>query len=322
MKSVLSIIALSLLAAVIVPLGFGEYGIILATEILVWMLFAISFDLILGYAGMLSIAHSLFFGLGAYTVILLSRSFDANLVLLLLSAILVAAIAGVIVGAISVRAVSHSFIVVTLIFSQVGFLVALSWRSLTGGDDGINVKAINTDMLGWHLDLTNASNAFLFCLVVVTVSYLLLRRIVNSPLGDAFVAVRENSDRAALLGYNVVLIRLAAFTIGAIFAGMAGALYASVFRYANADLFKWVVSGDAIIWTVVGGMGTLIGPALGTAVLIVVRDQVSVVSPELYLVFVGSLIIVAAVFAPRGIMGWLAPGLVTLKDRLFGRSKN
>lgn len=313
MRSVLLVAGLSLLAAVLVPMS-GEYGTLLATEILIWMLFAVSFDLVLGYAGMLSIAHSLFFGLGAYTVVLLSRNFDVGLISALVSAVLVAAAAGTVVGAVAVRVISHSFIVVTIIFSQVGYLVAMSWRSVTGGDDGLNVATLSLNLLGWNFNLGDSRVGFLFCLVVVAACFLLLRRIVNSPLGDAFVAIRENPDRAALLGYNVALIRLAAFAIGAVFSGVAGSLYASVFRYANADLFKWVVSGDAIIWTVIGGMGTLFGPAIGAAVLIVVKDHMGSVSPELYLIFVGLLIIVASIFAPRGIVGWLKPAMAAWKN--------
>ncbi len=299
------VLAVFAVAALLLPRILDDFGLMLATEILVWGLFAMSFDLVLGYTGMLSIAHSLFFGVGAYSIALMATRAGAGPFAGTAVAAAATLLLGLVVGAISVRVRGHSFIVVTLIFSQVFYFVAMSWKSVTAGNDGISFSLQALRLAGLEVPIETPVQKLLFALGFVALAYTALQRIVRLPLGRVFEAVRENGARAELLGYNVRRLRLVAFVIAGLFAGLSGALYGTLFEYANADFFSWVVSGDAIVWTVLGGMGTLVGPLLGATLLVIVKEGLSSWWPEGYQILVGVAIIVAAVFAPEGLVGTL-----------------
>lgn len=273
----------------------------LASEVLIFALFAVSYDLVLGYGGMLSFGHAAFFGIGAYsTGIILIRLFP-SIPLALAGAVAVSSLAAAFVGYASIRRHGIYFTMVTLAFAQMFYFIAFKWTSLTGGDDGL--QRVPRPNLG-PVDLHSEMNLYYFILIMVAVSLLVIVRVVNSPLGTALQAIRENRDRAMSIGYNVDRFRLIAFIISGFFAGLAGGLYALLLNMVPLGSLHWTTSGEVVVMNITGGMGTLFGPAVGAVVIILLRDMISNYT-ESWSLFMG-LIFMFVVFGLRGgITGFL-----------------
>jgi branched-chain amino acid transport system permease protein len=190
-----------------------------------------------------------------------------------------------------------------LVFSLIFYFLALTLKQLTGGDDGTSFTLPATFRLGaMELSLADKTFQYFFILATVSLCFFLMRRLTASPLGRALAAIRENDTRAALIGLNVYMLRLAAFVISGVLAGVAGALFAFFGRYASATYMFYHVSGEAVVWTIVGGAGTLLGPLIGTSLFIVVREVVST-RWEHHGLIVGVVAVLIVIFAPRGIVG-------------------
>lgn len=294
-----------LLALVVLPPFLGSYQRLLLTEMLVWGLFAMAFDLIYGYVGMLGFGQALFFGVGAYGVAIPLLAWDAGLWLALLFAVALSAAFAWGTGFLAVRVSGAYFVIITIIFSLIFYYLAMDWKGLTGGETGLTFPAPALPGLG--LSLTNPVVNYYFVLAVALLAYLLTQGLVDSPLGVAFRTIRENEERAMFIGYRVERVKLIAYVISGALAGAGGALYALTARYANVDFLLWTISGDAVIWTLVGGAGTLVGPFLGAGFLIVFSDYLSAWFKN-YPIVVGLLLIAVVLTAPQGIMGFLGRG--------------
>jgi branched-chain amino acid transport system permease protein len=217
----------------------------------------------------------------------------------ILGAMLMAAIA----GSVAVRLTWHYFAIITVVFSLILYFAALSAKPLTGGDDGISFGAQNVLALGnVRLSLADQSVQYYTILLIVAACYALFALVVRSPLGVRFLAVRENDRRSALVGINVYLTRYLAFVLAGGLAGASGALFAFFGRYASATYMFYHVSGEAVVWAIVGGTGALLGPLFGAGLLIILREVISTVW-EHYLFVVGALTILVVMFAPRGLAG-------------------
>jgi len=295
------VVAVVLLAAV-PRLGLEGYWLYLLTEGLAWGLFALSFDLLYGYSGLLSLGQSVFFGVGAYGAALGSLRLELGLLPSLLLGVGAALALAGLLGPALVRIPGHGFIILTLVLAVIFHLVALWLRPLTGGDDGLSVSAPR--LLGWSL--AEPAVNYYFVLGMAFLATLFLGWLVRSPLGLAFRLVRENPQRAAALGYNVFGVRLVAFLISGGVAGLAGVLYLFTSRFASAELLHWTTAANPLVWTLLGGAGTLIGPLIGTGLLIWTRELMSGWWGHGYPLLVGGLIVLVAVFAPRGLVGTLA----------------
>ena len=297
-------LSLALLAIpIVLPAVGASFWVNVASEILIWSLLAASVNLLLGYVGLLSFGQALFFGVGMYgaalSVLHWGAGFWGGLAVGVLAATVMAAIA----GAVAVRLTWHYFAIITVVFSLILYFAAMSAKPLTGGDDGISFSAPSVFKLGGiDLSLSNQLVQFYAVLAVVSAAYAIMHVIVSSPLGLRFVAVRENDRRAALIGINVYRTRFVAFVIAGAVAGLSGALFAFFGRYASASYMFYHVSGEAVVWAIVGGVGSLLGPLFGTGVLIVLREMVSTVW-EHYLFAVGALTVLVVMFAPRGLAG-------------------
>ena len=275
---------------------------IFLTEVLVWVLFAISFDLIFGYTGLLSFGQALFFGLGAYAFAIPIVKFGLGPGTAFLLSILIPMIFSWFVGYFSVRLSGIHFVIITLIFALMGSTIGETWSDLTGGADGMTIPLSPIPIGPWHLDLMDIKTNYYLVLVIVALAYLFLRRLVQSPLGKIFISIRENEDRASLIGYSVHRYKLLAFVIAGGLSGLAGGLYGISLKYASANFLYWGVSGHAVVYTIVGGMGTLLGPILGTAIIM---------SLEHYLVnfmqgtdmVVGIVLVFMVLAAPKGLVG-------------------
>jgi len=205
-------------------------------------------------------------------------------------------------GIFAVRLTWHYFAIITVVFSLIFYFFAVTQKWLTGGDDGINFSLPPTFSVGdMQLSFTSGIFQYFFILTVVTLCLWLMRCVTRSPLGKAFLAVRDNDVRASLIGLNIYVLRLTAFVMAGFLAGVAGALFAFFGRYASASYMFYNVSGEAVVWAIVGGAGTLFGPLVGTTLFIVIRELVST-HWEHHSLIVGVMAILVVILAPRGIV--------------------
>lgn len=295
---------LVLLALIALPLFADLFYQTFLTEILVWVLFAISFDLIFGYTGLLSFGQALFFGLGGYAVAIPILKLGWGTGTGLLLSVLLPALFAAFVGYFSVKLSGIHFVIVTIIFALIGSTLGETWTWATGGSDGLVFAPPPIRFGFFQLDLSDIRSTYYLVLTVVALSYLLLRRMVRSPLGKTFVAIRENEERARLIGYNVRRHKLLSFVIAGGLSGLAGGLHSLSLKYASATFLHWSVSGHAVVYTIVGGGGTLIGPALGAG-LIMSLEHYLVDFVQATDLVVGAVLVSTLLLAPSGIMGLL-----------------
>lgn len=298
-----TLVLFTLAAPWLLPMVVDAFWVDIYSEILIWSLLAASVNLLLGYVGLLSFGQALFFGLGMYGVAIGIGTFDLGFWTGFLLGVALATGMAAIAGALAVRLTWHYFAIITVVFSLIFYFLALSWKPLTGGDDGLAFTVPPLLSIGsYEVSLLDPDVQYYFIITVVALCYTLMWRIVNSPLGRAFVTVRENDMRASLIGLNVYLIRLSAFVVAGFLAGTAGALFAFYGRYASASYMFYHISGEAVVWAIIGGVGTLFGPIVGAGLLITLREEISHVWDH-YLLLVGIIVILIVIFAPKGIGG-------------------
>lgn len=272
------------------------------TEILIWVLFAISFDLIFGYTGLLSFGQALFFGVGGYTAAIGILKMGISPGSALLLTILVPMLFAVFVGFFSVKLTGIHFVIITLIFALIGSTIGETWSSVTGGADGLVFPVEPLNFGFFKVDLMDIKSNYYLVLAFAGLSYIFLRRLVQSPLGKIFIAIRENEDRARLIGYNVERYKLIAFVIAGGLAGLAGGLYSLTLKYASANFLHWGVSGHAVVYTIVGGMGTLLGPVVGTAIIMAMEHYLVGFLEGVDLI-IGIMLVIMVLLAPKGLVG-------------------
>ena len=304
----------------LIPAFFSGFWVSVIAEILIWSLFAASVNLLFGYVGLLSFGQALYFGFGMYGVAIgiehLGLSFWPAFVLGIAASMAMALLTGIF----AVRLTWHYFAIITVVFSLIFYFLALTNKWLTGGDDGINFTLPPTfSFAGSQWSFTNSTFQYFFILATVAICFWLMHRLIGSPLGKAFLAIRDNDVRASLIGLNVYLLRLIAFVLAGFLAGVAGALFAFFGRYASASYMFYHVSGEAVVWAIVGGAGTLLGPIVGTSIFIIVREIVST-QWEHHALIVGIVAILVVIFAPKGVVGLWRTWLMQLTDRPIKRS--
>lgn len=296
--------ALSGLILVLFPLVKNLYFINLGTQVLIFALFAISFNLLLGYTGMLSFGHAIFFGFGAYSMALIFKSTPVHFIVAFLATMGITIMFAFLVGFFCVRLGGAYFAMLTLAFSQLVFAIAFKWREITGGDDGMPVQMPPTQSFipGLDISVSNPFYYYYFTLLVVTLSALILRKIVNSRFGIIIQAIRENQERCAFVGLNPFVIRWIVFIISGIFASLAGALYAPFKGFISPDVLSMGVSGEALYMTLIGGMSSFFGPFFGAIILILMNNLASSYT-RYWLILVGGVFVSFVLFIPEGIMG-------------------
>ena len=296
------IFCLILLILVALPFFITLFYQTFLTELFVWILFAISFDLIFGYTGLLSFGQALFFGLGGYTVTIFIQKLGIGTELALLLSIVIPVLFAWFVGFFSVKLTGIHFVIITIIFALIGNIIGETWTDLTGGSDGLTFSPRPFSLGLFKVDLIDIKGNYYFVLTLVVLSYLFLRRMVQSPLGKVFISIRENEDRARLIGYNVQRYKLIAFIIAGGLSGLAGGLYSLTLKYAAASYLHWSISGHAVVYTIVGGMGTLIGPVLGAGIVMSLEHYLINILQSTDLV-VGIVLVFMVLLAPRGLVG-------------------
>ena len=291
--------------------GLSPYYLFLAIKVIVWILFATSFNLVLGYGGMMSLGHAAFFGIGAYTCSLLLVKTSVPPVLAILAGPLAAALAGFVAAFFSVRVQgAFYFATITIAFCQLAYTIVFKWRSLTFGDDGIQgipVPAfISTE--GTYI------NMYFFGLAVTIVCIYVVWKIVKSPFGLLLRALKEDSVRATFIGLKGQRYRLIAFVTSAFFAGVAGILYAFLETSISPDILLWTFSGEVILMSVMGGMHLFLGPAVGATIMILLSSFVTSYM-KYWLFAMGTILILIVLFCPKGVAGFAAEKYKTWTKR-------
>lgn len=274
---------------------------LLASEILIFALVGLGFNILLGYTGLLSFGHGMFVGLGAYATSLFQiHFFNDSLVIPILLGTLMPTFVGVVVGYLVMRKRGVYFALLTLAFTQLFFYVCFRWTSLTGGENGLSGISRPDNFLG--LDLNNDYTFYYFTLTVMIACTILIKRILGAPFGRVLQAIRDNEVRASCVGYNTKRYKHIAFIISAFFCGVGGSLYAILLYFAFPEVFFVLFSGDIVAMTIVGGMRNFFGPVMGGAIFVLFKDLLSSITKN-WMVFFGMMFMAFILFSPNGIMG-------------------
>lgn len=280
-----------------------------ATDILIFGLYAMGFNVALGFAGVLSFGHAAFFGLGAYGAGMALRYYDASVWAALGWGVLTASVVALIIGALCVKKRGVYFALLIAAFGQMFYFLALSpLKHITGGEDGLKGIPLLKLRFPFQVNLGDPHQLFFFVLILVMICILLMHRLLNSPFGSLLQGLKENEQRLKACGYDVISIKIWAFTISGLFSGMAGALYTVNLGYVPLDSLFWLNSGRPLVMTLLGGMHTFFGPLLGAGIFIFFEDTVSVYTAR-WEVFVGAMVVILILTFPEGILG-------TIRERL------
>jgi branched-chain amino acid transport system permease protein len=287
------------LAALPLSPWMSQYYMLLAFDALLFGAVAMSLDLVMGYAGLVSFGHAAFFGLGAYASAVLLERGILSIWLGLVVALGVVGLYALVVAYFATSRRGIYFALLTLIFAEVVYTF-FRYTQTFGGSDGI--QGLPAFRLGGGVALDTPTRHYYTVLVYLAFVYLVCRVLVGSHFGRVLVAIRENEDRARFLGYNVQRYKMTVCLLSALLTGLGGALYPGRAAYATPDLMLWTVSGEFIIMVMIGGLGTLVGPVIGGAFFIVLQEKVSSYV-DWYFIVIGVVLVVIVLFLPRGLFG-------------------
>lgn len=316
-SSLRNLIPLVILGAAFVALPIALPYTALATEIMLFALAAVAFDLCVGYTGIMMFCQASFFGMGAYSTALMLVHLTDNIFLAMAVGVCMATVLAALIGfMISIRSGSYS-VLLSLAFNELIYFVAYQWSSLTGGDDGLTgVRRPDIHLGGFTVDLQSSDHYYYFAFLFFILSVWIIRRITFSPLGKIFLCIRENDERAQAIGFNIRLYKTLSVTIGGLFMGLAGSLYSMYIQFAHIHNVHFETSGNIVMMVLIGGIGTLFGPVVG-AILIVTASDIASAIWDRWMLIMGVLFIFFVLFARGGIWSLLGKaGLV------LGRSKN
>ena len=292
------------------PFFLPVYWIMILSEILILGLMAVSFNLLLGYSGLLSFGQGAFFGLGAYSAALMLQAGYDNIFLILIVGMLVALIVAVIVGFLSVQLDEIFFAMITLGFGMLLFSMAHNWLAVTGGSDGLPVFALPTlNFFGTDILFYDPANMYYLIFTVAFFGITLLWFVVHSPFGLILKATRENKQRVSFIGGNVRTLRIVAFTISGSFTGLAGVLFCFFNSMATPEFMHWSFSAKPVIMAVIGGTGVFLGPLVGAGVFFFL-EQIIIKFSDNWMFFLGIALLPIVLFFPQGVLG-------TLKSKIF-----
>jgi branched-chain amino acid transport system permease protein len=296
--------AFVVMVALLVVAPFVAYPVFLM-KALCFALFACAFNLLIGYVGLISFGHAMFFGWASYLAAHAAKVWALPPELAVLVGTVTAAVLGVVVGSLAIRRQGIYFAMITLALAQMMYFFALQAK-FTGGEDGI--QGVPRGRLFGMFDLSHEMTMYVFILVVVLAAFLFIYRIINSPFGEVLKAIRENEQRAISLGYKTERYKLVAFVLSATLAGVAGSLNALVFQLASLTDVHWAMSGDVVLMTLLGGLGTVFGPVVGAFVVIAMENYLAPFG-QWVLVIQGVIFVVCVLLFRRGIVGELAHAL-------------
>jgi branched-chain amino acid transport system permease protein len=297
-------IAAAVLVVFLIAAPFALYPVFVM-KALCFALFACAFNLLIGYVGLVSFGHALYFGWASYLAAYSAKVWGLPPELAVLCGTATALVLGLIAGVVAIRRQGIYFAMITLALAQMMYLVALR-VPMTGGEDGI--QGVPRGWLFGTFDLNNETTMYAFVAVVVLAAFFLIYRIINSPFGEVLKAIRENEQRAISLGYKTDDYKLVAFVLSATLAGLAGSLKALVFQLASLTDVHWTMSGEVVLMTLVGGLGTIFGPIVGAFFIVAMENYLAQVG-QWVLVIQGAVFVICVLSFRRGIVGELAARL-------------
>jgi branched-chain amino acid transport system permease protein len=302
------LVTVALLAST--PLWLGAVGLYqyLALEIVIWMIFALGHNLLLGYGGLPSFGHGAYFGVGAYALGLLQQRADAGLWLSLLGAVAVTALLGAAVALFISHRRGIYYALLTIAFGQIFWFVAIKWHTVTGGEDGLQrIQRPVLSLFGHDIALAGNQAFFYFVLVLFALLLVALWRLVHSPYGRVLRAIKQNEMRAAFIGHNTWLYKWAAFVVSSAVAGLAGALFALAQQSAYPNVMSLHNSGFVVMMVLIGGgLVSFWGPVIGATLFILARDLLGAYT-ETWLLWYGLLFMLMVLYQPEGVAGaWQA----------------
>ncbi len=278
----------------------------LGTKILVYGLAALALNLLLGFTGGLSFGHAAYFGLGAYGAGMTLKYLAPSTPLAILVGTLAGGIAATLLGPLVMRRRGIYFAMITIAIGQLFYFVAVRWNGVTGGEDGLaGFERQPLHFGGWAFDVRDDTKYYYLVFVCFVVAVFIMRRLLASPLGHTWLAIRENRRRAQFLGVRSDLYLWAAFAVSGLFAGLAGTLNALLFNFTSPQDLHWILSGDFVIMIVLGGMRRFWGPLLGVVIFVVAQDYLSSLTDN-WMTFIGLLFVLIVLLFPRGILGMVA----------------
>lgn len=317
----LAVLAVGIGLAVLAPLveSSNPFWIILVTEILIFALFALSFDFAFGHSGLPSFGHAAMFGAAGYATAFLMLSVTQNLLVVLSVSAVVGFLLATVIAWLSVRTNDIYFAFLTLAFAQMVYLIAiddipavvLGADSITAGDNGL-VALPTYELFG--VSFAPLLNYYYLTLLLVAVAFVVLLRVANSPFGRVMASIRENEERVGFLGYDVRRYKIVAFALSGAFAGLAGSLFVTFQSIVHPSMLFWTTSGEVFLMTLLGGAGTLWGPMVGASLVIFIEDSFS----TNWKIVLGAVYIVVVIFAPQGLASLL--GSLEADPKAAGRS--
>lgn len=277
--------------------------LILLTQIFIFAIFAMSYDLLLGYTGIVSFGHAMFFGIGAYTMGIFMKRYEPSMSYLLMAlvvTVLLTAVISFFIGLLTLRLKSHFYAMLTLAFSGLFLVLAEKWRTMTYGNDGFTYRVPDI--------LRDRMVFYLICLIMMILVFLFLKRLIHSPLGSVIQGIRENEERIESLGFHVIHYKIISTVVAGVIAGIAGMLYSLSLRFVNTSVFSMDITLDALLMTIIGGVGTLVGAIIGSGLIEFAHHWLTELAKthwifERWIIFFGIIYILAVMFFPQGIVG-------------------
>jgi branched-chain amino acid transport system permease protein len=266
------VIAFAVILGLVMIAPFFVYPVFLM-KVMCFALFALAFNLLLGYGGLLSFGHAAYFGMASYMTAYAAKAWGLTPELSILAGVVLAAALGLVFGALAIRRQGIYFSMITLALAQMVYFFCLQAVGFTGGEDGI--QAVPRGRLFGLIPLTSDNALYVFVAVVFIVALAMMYRIIHSPFGQVLRAIRDNEPRAISLGYHASRYKLGVFVLSATFAGLGGSVKALVFQLASLTDVHWSMSGEAVLMALVGGMGTVFGPLLGATVIVTMQNYLA-----------------------------------------------
>jgi len=302
-------LALAFIIMVSAPFFLSKFLTIFVTEILIMSLFALAFNLLFGYTGLLSFGHAAYFALGAYSTGLILVRVSPSIPLAFFVSVSVATLAAWIIGFFCVRLDEIYFAMLTLAFGMMIHAVIWQWQGLTGGADGL--VGIPRPHL-WHFDLSDITTYYYYTLVIVGICTAILWVIIHSPFGLTLRSIRENSKRVEFLGINMRRYRLMSFLISGLFCGAAGALFAPFEMAISPGIANWTKSAEPVFMSLLGGMNIFFGPVAGATIFMYLKEIISGYT-DFWMFPLGATLILLVIFLPGGIIGFLYEKFLSIR---------
>ncbi len=296
------LVVLGMLVALLAIAPFVGFYPVFLMKALCFALFACAFNLLIGFGGLLSFGHAMFLGTAGYVCAYAAKRWGFTPELAILTGTAASGLLGVVVGALAIRRQGIYFAMITLAIAQMMYFFYLQ-TPFTHGEDGI--QSVPRGKLFGLLDLSNTLTMYYFVLVIFVAAFLLIYRVIHSPFGQVLKAIRENEPRAISLGYNADRYKLLAFVLSATLAGLAGATKAIVFQLASLTDVHWTMSGEVVLMTLLGGMGTIFGPVVGAFVIVSLENYLAAFG-EWVTVITGTIFVICVLAFRRGIVGELS----------------